>query len=200
MSLQARTQKCKTCRQLCTRNKRGKFVCSIDCEAVFGLVLAEKNKRIEAKRQASLDRLDTATRKAKSKKNTQYADDVQKKVNSYVKWRDWGENCISCNKPHTTVGVRNASHFKSRGASSFLRFNLWNIHMSCYRCNAKQGGNILEYLPKLMQKIGPEKVDFLMSAPKSREYTKEYLVRFKNVFHRKSKRQEARVKAKSQLA
>ena len=162
----------------------GAIVCGLECALKYQTIASNKAARAESRRV----KIDDRERRDKLKTLSQYADEAQAVVNQYVKYRDWGLNCISCDKPHKFDVTRNASHLKSRGSNSFLRFNLWNIHMACVQCNMHKGGNISEYYPRLVAKIGQEKVDFLNTAPKSREYSKEYCLRLKRIFTKKVKR------------
>jgi hypothetical protein len=179
------SKKCKICR---APSLPFKNFCSPECGATLGLQLLEKKKRAEAKQVRQADK----ERKEKLKSTKDYADDAQKAVNLYVKWRDWGKPCVSCGTPHRFDVPRDASHLKSRGSNSALRFHLWNLHMSCVRCNMQLSGNIAEYYPRLIERIGAEKVEYLHNAKRSRVYSKEYLIRLKNIFNKKAKRQEKR--------
>ena len=113
-------------------------------------------------------------------------------MNRYVRLRDAGAGCISCHLPATWGGQWHASHFRSVGAASAVRFNLWNIHKACSPCNAHKGGNIHEYRPRLIAKIGAEKVDWLMCQNGRADYPVEYLKRLKAVFAKKARRLEKR--------
>ena len=150
----------------------------------------EKRKRAEAKNVRAIDKV----RAEKLKKPREYADDAQKAVNLYVKWRDWGKPCVSCGTPHRFDVKRDASHLKSRGSNSALRFHLWNLHMACVRCNMQLSGNIAEYYPRLIERIGSEKVEYLHNAPRVKRFSIDYLIRLKNIFNKKAKRQEKRIK------
>tara|TARA_B110000503_G_scaffold135296_1_gene215611 strand:- start:413 stop:997 length:585 start_codon:yes stop_codon:yes gene_type:complete len=162
--------------------------CSPECGAVIGLTKLNKLKAAKIKAEKKKDK----ERKEKQEKVSAVAARVQKYVNKYVNLRDKHLPCICCGKsPYS--GVRHAGHFKSRGSNSFLRFNLWNIHSCCYSCNTMKGGNINEYRPALVDKIGAEKVEYLDNAPRSREYTKEYLARLQKIMIKKIKRLEKRM-------
>lgn len=87
---------------------------------------------------------------------------LQKEVNKFIRLRDKGMPCIACGtewKPSFQ-----ASHFIPQGRSSFLRFNVDNIHAGCIKCNLfVGGGNIHGYRPRLVDKIGYERVEWLES-------------------------------------
>lgn len=175
--------KCKVCRSEFKPTLPKQVVCGVDCSAALAVSIRLKNERKEAKRQAAADRAQLQEMKS----NSELADDAQKAVNKYVNLKCKHLPCICCGKsPYE--GVRHAGHYKSRGSNSFLRFHLWNIHTCCYSCNVSKSGNIIEYRPNLIKKIGIEKVEFLENAPRSRIYSDEYLIRLKKIFQRKCAR------------
>ena len=90
-------------------------------------------------------------------------------------------------------GIWTASHFKSVGSNSALRFNAWNIHKGCEQCNLFKSGNIAEYEKRLVLKVGSERVDWLKCHNRSREYSKEYLMRLQAIARRWIKRREKRL-------
>ncbi len=117
----------------------------------------------------------------------------QRIFNRYVNLVNRGRPCISCDKPYMEGITRHASHFKSVGSNSALRFHLWNVHTSCHKCNLFLSGNIGEYEPRLRIKIGSDKVEFLNNHPRSREYSVEWLKRATKIFNRKINRLKKRV-------
>jgi len=125
--------------------------------------------------------------KIKAKTSTDYANELQDLVNKYVRLRDSLCGCISCSKPYTWKGQWHASHFRSRGAASAIRFNLWNIHKSCSVCNNWKSGNLSEYEPRLREKIGDIKVDWLRTQNQVVKYDVDYLKRFIAIVKRKIK-------------
>ena len=178
--------RCKICKTEFQRRSMTQKCCSPGCAEIYGREQARK----EAAKKA---RAETKMRKEKSKSIADFKDEAQRQINLYVKWRDWGKPCISCDKPHKFDDIRHASHFKSRGSNSSLMFNLWNVNMSCHSCNWKKGGNIAEYLPRLREKIGVDKVEYLLNAPRSRKFDKEYLLRLKAIFAKKAARQKKKL-------
>jgi hypothetical protein len=179
-----RTRKCavKGCfNRFQPRNMTHK-VCGEECAAVFA---ASERKRLDAKQ--------TRERKAAMKTVAQKAEPVRKLAQRYAVLRDRDLGCISCDKPaHWTGGKWHGSHFKSVGSNSALQFNLWNINKACDQCNYFMAGNIGPYETRLRQKYGDERVDWLKSHPRSREYTDEYLARLARILRKKIKRLEAR--------
>ena len=84
---------------------------------------------------------------------------AQTAFNKYVRQRDAEEPCISCGRFHN--GQYHAGHYKSVGSSPELRFNELNNHKQCAPCNNHLSGNIVNYRPRLIEKIGLDKVEWL---------------------------------------
>jgi len=182
-------RKCKHCKNLFTPDRPLKVVCSPDC----AVSLSEKKRTLkQAKERRETAKADRAKRE-KLKSRADWAREAQAEVNRYVRLRDMHLGCVSCDKPSSWDGQWHASHFRSVGAASAVRFNLWNIHKSCSICNNWKSGNLIEYEPRLREKIGLDKVDWLRTQNQKVNYSIEYLKRLKNVFARKSKRLERRM-------
>ena len=102
-------------------------------------------------------------RKTKLKKEVLTIQDylklAQQVFNKYIRLRDKGNNCISCDKE--IKGVIHASHYLSAGGHSNVRFNEDNVWISCYKCNVMLSGNQLEYRKRLIKKIGNARVELL---------------------------------------
>ena len=143
--------------------------------------------------QKKAERADTKRRKEAAKTRSQWLKEAQEVVNRYVRLRDAKLGCVSCDKPATWGGQWHASHFRSVGAASAVRFNLWNIHKACSICNNWKSGNLSEYEPRLRERIGAEKVDWLRTQNQRADFQIEYLKRLKVVFARRVKRMEKRL-------
>ena len=145
--------KLKTCRICKEKYKPFSTIsrtCSISCAIV-------DSKRIEQKK------LDKAFNK---RKRTFKDNDVklrkkaaQTAFNAYIRARDEGEACISCQRHHK--GQIHAGHYKTTAARPDLKFNEDNCHSQCAPCNNHLSGNIENYRPNLIEKIGRERFDKL---------------------------------------
>lgn len=126
----------------------------------------------------------TQYREAKEKLKTRsdWLKEAQTAFNSYIRARDYGKECISCGKQDDGTHQRHASHFRSVGSASHLRFNLLNVHASCAQCNGVKSGNIMEYVKRLPNKIGKDKTEWLMYANFEARYSIEYAKRIKKIF------------------
>jgi hypothetical protein len=129
-------------------------------------------------------------RKEKIKTRQEWLAECQAIANRYARIRDAKDGCISCDKPATWPGQWHGSHFRSVGAASAVRLNLWNIHKACSVCNHHLSGNVAEYRPRLVEKIGLAKVEWLESQNQLVRYDIEYLKRYKKVIGKRLKRME----------
>ena len=94
---------------------------------------------------------------------------AQQSFNKYIRVRDDELCCISCGRHHT--GQYHAGHYRSRGAHPELRFEELNCHKQCAPCNNHLSGNISNYRPALIAKIGQDKVDWIEGPHKPKKYT-----------------------------
>ena len=174
---------CKVCKSQYTKSRMGQVVCCPECAMTLARSKNAKAEKVEITRarRAAVARLKT---------RSDWMKEAQTEVNKYVRLRDAGLGCISCDKPANWGGQWHASHFRSVGAASSVRFNLWNIHKSCSVCNNWKSGNLSEYEPRLREKIGNEKVDWLRAQNQLATYSIEYLKRLKNIFKKRAKRLE----------
>ena len=145
----------------------------------------------EAKKQ---ERETVKVRKEAIKSRADFAREAQSVVNKYVRLRDAHLGCVSCDKPANWQGQWHGSHFRSVGAATSVRFNLWNIHKACSVCNNWKSGNLSEYEPRLREKIGDAKVDWLRTQNQLVRYDVPYLERLKKIFTKKVRRLERKLK------
>lgn len=187
----AKPKKCRvaTCRASFVPQRMGQAVCSPKC----ALATVEVQKAKEKKSLAQAGRRDIKVRKEALKSRADHAKEAQTVINRYVRLRDAHLGCISCNKPANWGGQWHCSHFRSVGAAPHIRYNLWNMNRACSVCNNHLSGNIAGYRPKLIEKIGQNKVDWLESNHSVARHDIPYLKRIKAVFTKKCRRLEARI-------
>lgn len=183
-------KKCKNpaCGDSFVPQRLGQAVCGYKC----GLAIKDVNQAKAGKALAQIGRREIQVRKEKLKSRADHAKDAQAVINRYVRLRDAHLGCISCDKPASWGGQWHCSHFRSVGAAAHLRFNLWNMNKSCSQCNAHLSGNIMVYRPRLVEKIGAERVEWLECNQSLVRHEIEYLKRLKSIFTKKCKRLEAR--------
>ncbi|KPW33969.1 hypothetical protein ALO87_03094 [Pseudomonas syringae pv. apii] len=193
VSLQSKTPKAKKCRvpecgASFVPQKLGQAVCSPAC----AIKDAPRNQAKARKALAQVERSEIKVRKEKLKSRADYAKEAQVVINRYVRLRDAHLGCISCDKPASWGGQWHCSHFRSIGAAAHLRFNLWNMNKSCSQCNSHLSGNIMVYRPRLVEKIGAEKVEWLECNRDLVRHEIPYLKRLKAVFTKRAGRLEKR--------
>lgn len=157
-------------------------VCSPRCATRQALAASKAKK--------ASDRALTRARKEAIKPRAKWLSECQAIVNKLVRLRDADQGCVSCDRPAAWDGQWHASHLRSVGAASAVRFNLWNIHKACSICNNHLSGNIAEYLPRVRERIGDEKVDWLYEQNQLARHGVDYLRRLKDVMGRRLKRME----------
>jgi hypothetical protein len=119
----------------------------------------------------------TKTRMKTDLKTTQdWLKEAQTIFNKYIRLRDEGLNCISCDKPIRKGNV-DAGHMWSAGGHSNLRFNEFNVNAQCSRpCNKDKSGDINNYRLGFMKRYGEDKLSELDSiAHIERKFTKDEL-------------------------
>jgi len=182
VSKKPRKKKCKACGEVFQPERQFQEVCQpIPC----ALDLA----RIKEKKKA--DKLHRE-RKKDLKPISHWLNETQKVFNEYIRLRDKDEPCISCgilDAPQWCAG-----HFRTRGAASHLRFSEQNVHKQCNkRCNLELSGNITEYRPRLIAKIGLAEVERLENDNRTAEWTREGLEEMRKVYRAKIKELEAQL-------
>lgn len=182
---QPKPKECKQCRSLFTPVRAMAVVCSPICAIRLG------------KAKKAQEKVELKARKEAVKRLSEWEDECQAIVNKIARLRDRNDGCISCHLPASWGGQWHGSHFRSVGAASAVRFNLWNIHKSCSACNYHKCGNIAEYEPRLVAKIGQEKVDWLKAQNQITRYRVDYLKRFKAVMGKKLRRLEKSIERQS---
>lgn len=150
----------------------------------------EKKARMAARVERALDR----KKKQEQKRTSQWESECRAIVQAIARIRDKDDGCISCHMGANYGGVWHGSHFRSHAAASAVQFHLWNIHKACAQCNLFKSGNIAEYRPRLVEKIGQEKVDWLMSQNQIVRHPVDYYIRFKAVMGKRLRRLEKRSK------
>ena len=122
------------------------------------------------------------------KRKQDYEKDLEVVFNKFIRLRDKDEPCISCDAPAGTYKLT-AGHFYPAGSYKNLRFNEDNVNSQCWwNCNKNKSGNLLEYRPRLIKKIGIERVEELerlknipahYTIPELKEMIKQYKLKNK---------------------
>jgi len=128
-----------------------------------------KRKRVE-RAATALKRKSNREAKVRIKTRSQWLKEAQNECNTFIRFRDRGQNCISCGR---VPKKSNAGHYRSVGSAPELRFHPWNINLQCEHCNSWKSGNAVDYRISLVQKIGEKAVEWLEGAHQAQKYTVE---------------------------
>lgn len=153
-------QKLKKCRVCPTKFKpisTTQVVCGWKC----AIELQNRQTAKKAEREAKEFRKETRRRKVAMKSRSKWLTEAQTACNAYIRERDKDEPCISCGTTKPDIQYC-AGHYKTRGGHPELRFHPFNIRKQCNRhCNLALSGNIPEYRPNLIKKIGLKNVEWI---------------------------------------
>lgn len=154
-----KTRKCKYCKSAFTPiNSLQKNCFEPLCVSDWINEVKEKNwKRKKAKLKMDLMTIQD------------YVKLAQQVFNKYIRLRDAGNVCISCQKKPLK---ENAGHFYNANNHWSVRFDERNVHLQCEHCNTYLSGNLIYYRENLLTKIGIEEFESLSAeAMKTRKFT-----------------------------
>jgi len=159
------SKKCKECKTPFTPVRSMQSVCGPACAMKVARKVVEKKDKKETK--LKLDALQTKPQLVKR---------AQTAFNAYIRERDRGKNCISCDTPlGSEPNTFDAGHFRSVGSAPHMRFCELNCWAQCKKCNRHLSGNAVEYRKRLLERIGLERLEQIENDNVLRKYTKEAL-------------------------
>lgn len=187
-------KKCPICTtEYIPRSSLQKVCHNYKCAMEFNRQVDERNAVREQRKQERLQRDDLRKRRERLKGKSEWNREAQAAVNKFIFWRDYGDPCIACGKP-LNYGVRggavDASHYRSRGAAPWLRFNVFNNNAGCVHCNRDLSGNLIPYRINLIEKFGLHMVERIEHDNTVRKFDIEYLKRIKSIFTRRARHYE----------
>lgn len=145
--------------------------------------LAKLKKENQKKEREAKDKL--KARKLAVKPLSYFTKQAQTAFNAFIRERDKDEPCISCGRFHE--GQYHAGHYRTTGANPELRFDEDNVHKQCAPCNNHLSGNIENYTPRLIEKIGQERFDRLMGSHELPKWKREDYERIRDHYRAKLK-------------
>ena len=170
--------RCKNCKEKFEPVRfNAKYCMNEECVRVW--VETEKQKQWKAK-------------KTRLKKELMSLQDwlklAQMTFNKWIRHRDKGLNCISCDKP-IKDGNCDAGHLWSAGGHSNLRFNEYNVNAQCSRpCNKDKSGDVNNYRIGFVKRYGIEKLNEIDSmAHTTKKWTIQELNEIIETYKRKLK-------------
>ncbi|SUB99946.1 recombination protein NinG [Proteus penneri] len=145
--------------------------------------LAKLKKENQKKEREAKDKL--KSRKLAVKPLSYFTKQAQTAFNAFIRERDKGEPCISCGRFHE--GQYHAGHYRTTGANPELRFDEDNCHKQRAPCNNHLSGNIENYTPRLIEKIGQERFERLMGSHELPKWKREDYERIRDHYRAKLK-------------
>lgn len=97
----------------------------------------------------------------------------------WIRIRDLGNTCISCNTPLKDIRDYDAGHYYNAKNYPTLLFNELNVSGQCKFCNDHLSGNLIEYRKGLLKRYGIEVVEQLEEIAddkRIRTLTKEHYI------------------------
>ena len=145
-----------------------------------------KDDCVRAWNQETWNKVRKPNMKKELKTVQDWVTDVQKVFNAYIRKRDEGQPCISCQNP--SPKKINAGHFYNANNHWNVRFDETNVHIQCEYCNTYLSGNLTEYRKHLEKKIGTWTLEDLdASARTPRNFTVNELKGLKEYYKQKIK-------------
>lgn len=182
------------------RNCKGEFiprnsfqiVCCPPCAITYNKNKLAKEQERERRKAEKAKKRDLRQRREESQTARELMPSTQAAFNAFIRVRDYGQRCISCNRHMADVDrLRghniDCGHYRSRGAASHLRFNTYNAHAQCVQCNRDRSGNVVDYRINLMRRIGEGRVRELENSNQPRTFTVDYLRRLRRIFNRRAR-------------
>ena len=167
--------RCKNCKEKFEAvHFNQKYCFNSECSKVWIDKAKAQNWKKEKKRlKDELETVQSLTKKA------------QRYFNTYIRERDKGKLCISCEKP--LERKFDAGHYFSTNHKN-VTFNELNVHGQCVFCNQHQHGNLLNYQIGIERRIGADELIKLHEeAHKTRKYTREELKEIIETYKQKKK-------------
>lgn len=167
------------------------------CKDPFKQIYSTTQKVCSHKCAIILSRIPKKTKEEKERKkimieNTTTIPQLIKKLefefNRFIRIRDLGNECISCNKKLNDIRDFHAGHYYSAGHHSNIRFNEKNVHGQCIECNTHLHGNLIKYRSKLKNKIGEQDLhDLDEIAYLTKKWNRDELIKLFKIYKLKNK-------------
>ena len=168
--------RCKQCKQKFEPKWFNQKYCMVNDECIKHFAEQTKLKAWNERKKKAKEELLTVQ---------DYLKLAQQVFNKYIRLRDKGLNCISCNKKALK---ENAGHFYNANNHYNVRFDENNVHLQCEHCNTFLSGNLINYRENLIKKIGVKEFKELeQRANKTRKFTKVELKQILETYKQKLK-------------
>ena len=149
-------RKCRICKNPFNTTDLRRWWCCVDCGYKYAVQARKKQKEKDWRERKKVLQQGLKTL-------SDYEKEAQQVFNKFIRLRDEGKECISCDTLLQKGLKYDAGHCYSVGHYRSLRFNEDNVHGQCVLCNQHKHGNQAEYILKLPDRIGKEAANKLTS-------------------------------------
>ena len=157
---------CKACKSQFTPIRQFQVVCNTyTCAIAYANIARERQN----KKDVSEYQKEKKERLQALKTKSDWLKEAQVVYNAFVRLRDAGLNCISCDKP--MLKKINCGHYRTVKAAPHLRFDERNTFSQCEACNTHLSGNIVNYRINMIKRVGIEQVEAVESDNVPKHYT-----------------------------
>jgi len=172
------------------------WCCSDHRSVIVDLALSKvrkKNKRSHnaiQKREEKEERAKFKKRKDDIRKITWFHNKARAACNNYIRERDKGDICISCDKPLAFEGKYDAGHWKTQGGHKWIAYDEVNVNGQCTGCNCYKDGAEAAQRPRLVAKWGIDEIERLEQSGKNlgdKSYTRDELLDIEKHYKKKLK-------------
>jgi len=162
--------KCKSCKSEFTQYNSIQRFC-FEC--------AVKKAKLHVKKETDKKwKRDKSELKEKLKTVSDYRNSARYWFQRWIRIRDLGKKCISCNATLTDIRTFDAGHYYNAKSYPQLLFNEFNVSGQCKNyCNNYMSGNLIEYRKGIIERYGIEvlnELERLAEDKSKRTLSKEY--------------------------
>lgn len=171
-------KKCAHCGETFTPDRYLQKVCDSLC--AYKYQRAERLRKEGAMKKAKLK-----IRRLDVKPVGYFRQKAQAAFNAFIRERDAMDPCISCGEYYE--GQYHAGHYRTVGSHPELSFDEDNCHKQCSVCNNHRSGNLSQYRPNLIAKIGQVRFDRLIGPHDLKKYLRNDYEDITAMYRRKLK-------------
>jgi len=148
--MKIKSKKCRICKDQFIPGNSLQLVCGWKC----AIELSNQKKQKEIREWQKEKRIELMSA-------SDWRNKLQKVFNEFIRERDRGLPCASCERP---LGKKyDAGHLYSVGRFPELRFSELNCHAQCVNCNRHLHGNGAMYRKNIVKRIGEDGLEALDS-------------------------------------
>ena len=163
--------KCKKCKLEFKQYTSIQNLC-FDCTVKKAKEIVQKEREKKWKKEKSII-------KEKLKTVTDYRKEARYWFQRFIRLRDVGKSCISCDVKLSSITKFDAGHYYSASGTPQLLFNEFNCSGQCVFCNQHKSGNLIEYRKGIIKRYGIKvlnELETLADDKSKRVISKEYYI------------------------